>query len=145
MANSQKTNGEQMANKRPNGTFAPGHKLGNRFAKGESGNSAGRPKLTRLSEALRQQLSEAMPGASEQTIAEEIARVLILEALSGNVQAIREIADRCEGKPKQAIDLDVSVQDWRAIAADAGLTEEEFLYETRLFIDKQLDTDFDSE
>jgi hypothetical protein len=117
------------------------------FKKGEDErrNTLGRPKLTRLTEALREQLAEAMPGASESTIAEEIARVLILEALSGNVQAIREIADRCEGKPKQSIDMDVSVQDWRAIAADAGLTEEEFLYETKLFVDKQLANGFDSE
>ncbi len=135
MANSQKTNGEQMANKRPNGTFAPGHKLGNRFAKGESGNSAGRPKLTRLSEALREQLSEAMPNAPERTVAESLARALVREGIGGNVQAIREIADRTEGKPKQAIDLDLDLQlDWRIEAQKFGLTKNDILNETKLLI-----------
>ncbi len=124
-----------MANKRPNGTFAPGHKLGNRFAKGESGNSAGRPKLTRLSEALRQQLAEISPDADEQTIAEEIAKTLVRLALSGDVQAIREIADRTEGKPKQAIDLDLDLQlDWRTEAQKFGLTKNDILNETKLLI-----------
>ncbi len=140
MQNSQKTDGKQA-----DGKFAPGNSIGKKFPPGTSGNPNGRPKLTRLSEAIREQLSEAMPNAPERTVAEAIARTLIREAISGNVQAIREIADRTEGKPKQAIDLDVSVQDWRAIAADAGLTEEEFLYETKLFVDKQLDNGFDSE
>jgi hypothetical protein len=105
MAELKKTNGEQMANKRPNGTFAPGHKLGNRFAKGESGNSAGRPKLTRLSEALRQQLTEISPDADEQTIAEQIAKTLIKLALSGDIAAIKECFDRAEGKAPLTLDV----------------------------------------
>ncbi len=105
MANNAKTNGEQMANKRPNGTFAPGHKLGNRFAKGTSGNEKGRPKLTRLSEALRQQLAEISPDADEQSIAEQIARALIREAKSGNIAAIKEVFDRAEGKAPLTFDV----------------------------------------
>ncbi len=73
------------------------------------------------------------------------ARLLYCAIVLGESWAIKEIFDRIAGKPTQAIDLDVSVQDWRAIAADAGLTEEEFLYETKLFVDKQLDNGFDSE
>jgi hypothetical protein len=141
MKNSQKTNGEQTAT----GKFAPGNKIGNRFQKGETGNPNGRPKLTKLSESLRQQIAETNPDAPEETVAEQIAQTLIKLAIGGDVAAIKEIGNRTEGLPKQAIDLDLQVYDWRAIAADAGLTEEEFLYETRLFIDKQLDTDFDSE
>jgi hypothetical protein len=105
MEDLKKTNGEQTANKRPDGTFALGHKLGNRFAKGVSGNEKGRPKLTRLSEAIRAQLAEAMPGASESTIAEEVARALIREALSGNVQAIKECFDRSEGRAPLTLDV----------------------------------------
>ncbi len=105
MANSQKTNGEQMANKRPNGTFAPGHKLGNRFEKGTSGNEKGRPKLTKLTEALRQQLGEISPHADEQTIAEQIAKTLIKLALSGDIAAIRECFDRAEGKAPLTLDV----------------------------------------
>lgn len=81
------------------------------FKKGEDErrNTLGRPKLTRLCESLRQQLSEAMPGASESTIAEEIAKTLIRLALSGDIAAIRECFDRAEGKAP--INLDVGGKD----------------------------------
>jgi hypothetical protein len=101
MTNSQKTNGEQTAT----GKFAPGNKIGNRFPKGETGNPNGRPKLTKLTEALREQLAEAMPGADEQTIAEEIAKTLIRLALSGDIAAIRECFDRAEGKAPLTLDV----------------------------------------
>ncbi len=101
MANSQKTNGKQTVN----GKFPPGNKIGNRFSKGESGNSAGRPRLTKLTDALRQQIAETNPDASEETVAEQIARALIREAISGNVQAIREIADRTEGRAPVTLDV----------------------------------------
>ncbi len=138
MTKETKTNGEQMANKRSDGTFAPGHKLGNRFAKGESGNSAGRPKLTRLTEALREQLSEEMPNAPERTVAEAIARTLIREAISGNVQAIREIGDRTEGKPMQKVDLDLQINDWRTLAKNYGVSETDVLTEAKLLIAESL-------
>jgi hypothetical protein len=101
MSNSQKTNGEQTAD----GKFAPGNKIGNRFSKGESGNSAGRPRLTKLTDALRQQIADINPDASEETVAEQIARALIREAVSGNVQAFREIADRTEGRAPVTLDV----------------------------------------
>ncbi len=123
-----------MDDKQKDGTFAPGHTLGNRFQKGQSGNPSGRPRLTKLTDALREQLAETNPNAPEETVAEEIARALISEAKIGNVQAIREIGDRTEGKARQAIDLDVSVQDWRSIASSAGLTEEEFIDESKLYV-----------
>jgi hypothetical protein len=124
------TNGKQTAT----GKFAPGNKIGNRFKKGESGNSAGRPKLTRLSEALRQQLSEEMPNAPERTVAEAIARTLIREALSGSVSAAREIADRCEGRPKQSVDLDIQTTNWRDEARKYGINESEVAHQARLLL-----------
>jgi hypothetical protein len=135
-----KTNGKQMVNKKDDGTFAPGHKLGNRFKKGETGNPSGRPKLTKLTEALREQLTEEMPSAPERTVAEAIARALIREAVSGNVQAAREIADRTEGKPKQSIDVDLQVKDWRELAQSYGLSEQDVIDEAKLLIE----SDFDS-
>ncbi len=130
----KKTDGKQMVNKRNDGTFAPGHKLGKQFPKGVSGNPQGRPKLTKLTEALREQLAEEMPNAPERTVAEAIARALIREALTGNVQAAREIADRTEGKPKQAIDLDLQVSDWRTEAQKYGLSETDVINEARLLL-----------
>jgi hypothetical protein len=131
MANSQKTNGQQTAT----GKFAHGNKIGNRFPKGETGNPSGRPKLTRLTEALREQLAEEMPNASERTVAEAIARALIREAISGNVQAAREIGDRTEGKPKQSIDLDMQVSDWRTEAQKYGVSEQDVIHEAKLLIE----------
>jgi hypothetical protein len=125
-----KTDGKQTAK----GKFPPGNKIGKQFPKGQSGNPRGRPKLTRLTDALREQLAAANPNAPEETIAEQIARALISEAISGNVQAIREIGDRCEGKPKQAIDLDLQINDWRTLAQNYGVTEHNVIEEAKLLI-----------
>ena len=132
-----------MVNKKDDGTFAPGHKLGNRFKKGETGNPSGRPKLTKLTEALREQLTEEMPSAPERTVAEAIARALIREAVSGNVQAAREIADRTEGKPKQSIDVDLQVKDWRELAQSYGLSEQDVIAEAKLLIESDFDSSGD--
>ncbi len=126
----QKTNAKQTQKNK----FPPGNKIGNRFKKGETGNPSGRPKLTRLTDALREQLAETNPDAPEETQAEQIARALISEAKTGNVQAIREIADRTEGKPKQAIDLDLQVSDWRTLAQNYGVSETDVINEAKLLI-----------
>ena len=140
MEDLKKTNGKQTGK----GKFAPGNKIGNRFKKGETGNPSGRPKLTRLTEALREQLAEAMPNAPERTIAETLARTLIREGIGGNVQAIREIADRTEGKPMQKVDLDLQINDWRTLAKNYSLNEEDVINEAKLLIAESL-TDSSSE
>ncbi len=114
--------------------FPPGNKIGKTFPKGVSGNPNGRPKLTKLTEALREQLAEAMPSAPERTVAEAIARTLIREAIGGNVQAIREIGDRTEGRPKQTLDLDLQINDWRTEAEKYGVTEADVIREAKLLI-----------
>jgi hypothetical protein len=114
------------------------------FPKGVSGNPAGRPKKALLSDALRRQLAIAAPGMPEKTQAEIIAAALIAEAISGNVQAIREVGDRTEGKPAQAIALDLEVKDWRSLAASNGLELNEVLTEARLIIAESSQSDFDS-
>jgi hypothetical protein len=135
------TTKKQTANKRPDGKFAPGNKLGNRFAPGETGNRNGRPKLTVLGDALRAQLAVEMPDASERTYAEAIAEKLCKEAaMAGNVQAAREIADRTEGKPKQTLDVDMNVMDWRELARVNGLSEQDVIREAqRLIAESTLD------
>jgi hypothetical protein len=102
------------------------------FQKGQSGNPAGRPKAITLSEAIRAQLAQKY--GADSTYAEEIARVLCAEAARGNVTAAREIADRTEGKPKQAIDVDLSVMDWRELARAHGLSEEDVIREAQRLI-----------
>lgn len=110
------------------------------FPKGVSGNPKGRPKSITLSEALRRVLGEAMPSEPESTYADTIARVLCEEATRGNVAAAREIADRTEGRPKQAIDVDLSVMDWRELARTYGLNEQDVIREAqRLIAESALD------
>jgi hypothetical protein len=136
MTNLKKTDGKQTVK----GKFPPGNKVGPRFPKGVSGNPSGRPKLTKLTEALREQLAEEMIGAPERTVAEAIARALIKEAVRGNVLAIREIGDRTEGKPKQAIDVDLRAMDWRTLAQSNGVTEQDVINEAKLLIESSVDS-----
>ncbi len=110
------------------------------FPKGVSGNPKGRPKSITLSEALRLQLAEVMPEADERTYAEEIARVLCADAAKGNVMAAKEIADRTEGKPKQALDIDMSVRDWRQLAQAHGLSEQDVIREAKFLIESDSDS-----
>jgi hypothetical protein len=135
MTKETKTDGKQTVK----GKFPPGNKIGKQFPRGVSGNPNGRPKLTKLTEALREQLAEEMPSAPERTVAEAIARALIKEAVSGNVQAIREIGDRTEGKPMQKVDLDVQVKDWRTEAQKYGVTEQDVIREAKLLIAESID------
>lgn len=97
-------------------------------------NVAGRPRITKLTEAIRRQIAEALPGAPEETIAEQIAKTLIRLAISGDVAAIKEIADRTEGKAKQAIDLDLQINDWRTLAQNYGVSETDVVREAKLLI-----------
>ncbi len=80
-------------------------------------------------------LAEAAPELPERTVAEIISNALVEEAFKGNVQAIREIADRTEGKPKQSIDVDMRVSDWREMARAHGLNEQDVINEARRLIE----------
>ena len=88
---------------------------------GVSGNPGGRPRDDAISDALRIQLAASFD--SERSIAEEIAKKLISMALDGDLGAIREVLDRTEGKPRQAIDMDLQGQDWREVARREGFDE----------------------
>lgn len=77
------------------------------WKKGQSGNPGGRPKCKTLSDAYRHKLEEPVPNDSEgRTWAELIAVAQVRDAVRGNVQAAREIADRTEGRPRQAIEFE---------------------------------------
>lgn len=116
------------------GRFVKGNHNG--FKPGASGNPKGRPKSVTLSEALRAQLGQMMPGADEQTYAEKIAVVLCEEAAKGNVGAAKEIADRTEGKPRQSLDVDMSLFDWRSLAKAHGIDERDVIAEARRLIEE---------
>jgi len=65
------------------------------FAKGQSGNPGGRPKDKPFADALRMELKAA---GDDRKALRKIARALIAKAEDGNLAAIREIADRLDGK-----------------------------------------------
>ncbi len=105
------------------------------FKPGQSGNPAGRPKSITLSEALRLELAKVLPGDThERTFAELIAQQLVRAAVTGNILAAKEIADRTEGKPKQAIAMDMNVTDWRELARQNGLSQTDVINEARRVI-----------
>lgn len=140
-----------------NGKFAPKHKLGNRFKKGESGNPAGRPVGSKnVSTVLREMLQQMAPkevidskfvkefckGKTHVTLADAVAARLFMEAIiNGDLGAIREILDRLEGKPRQAIDVDMQLTDWRQIAESAGLNEEDVIREAKLILSESANGD----
>ncbi len=73
---------------------------------GQSGNPAGRPKSLTLSEAYRRELAKIDDtDPQKRTPAEVLAETMIKRAKTGDVPALKEIADRVEGKAKQTITL----------------------------------------
>ncbi|MEM6462312.1 MAG: DUF5681 domain-containing protein [Pseudomonadota bacterium] len=68
------------------------------FRKGRSGNPGGRPKERHFRDALRAELASA--GEDHKAL-RKIARALVAKATGGDLAAIKEIADRLDGKPVQ--------------------------------------------
>jgi hypothetical protein len=58
--------------------------------------------------------------SSTDTIAECVARIMAREALKGNVNAAKEIADRTDGTPRQTVEI--SGQDGSAVQVEAHLS-----------------------
>ncbi len=80
-----------------------------KWEKGQSGNPNGRPRGQALSTILKTLLDGTTTIDEEGkkkkiTRNEQIALSLLKEASNGNVQAIKEIFDRTEGKAQQFID-----------------------------------------
>ncbi len=111
---------------------------------GQSGNPKGRPKSITLSEAYRRELARPDPDDEHgRTFAEVIAARMIVRAKDGDVQAMREMADRTEGKPKQTVTLSMEKRDQleqaiqgiiaEAEAAGAQCTREEAISTLALF------------
>lgn len=57
------------------------------------------------------------------------------EATKGNVGAARELADRTEGKPRQMLDVDMNLLDWRELANRNGLNLQDVLEEAKHIIE----------
>lgn len=78
-----------------------------RFKPGVSPNPGGRPSYAALSAAYRQRLADPLDTRTARalklhdgaTVAQAIATVVINAALAGDIQAAREVCNRCEGLP----------------------------------------------
>jgi hypothetical protein len=68
---------------------------------GQSGNPGGRPKTKAFKNALEAELEEA---GDDGPSLRKIARALIDKAATGDIQAIKELADRLDGKPMQLLE-----------------------------------------
>ncbi len=140
MSNRKRTADKQRGNSVRGKPFEKGNP--HAWKPGESGNPAGRPKSITLSEALRIELAKVLPNdTQERTFAELIAQQLVRAAATGNILAAKEIADRTEGKPKQAVDMTMNVTDWRELARQNGLSETDVISEAqRLIAESGLDS-----
>jgi len=79
------------------------------FKKGQSGNPGGRPKSAPMSDAAREVLAKLVPGDPEgRTYAQAIAQKLADKALSGDLRAAQELADRAEGRAQQSVEIERS-------------------------------------
>lgn len=89
------------------------------FQPGQSGNPAGRPKRKAFSDALLMELAQS--GDPERL--RKVARALIAKALDGDMPAIKELADRLDGKVPQAIVGDADFDPVRLVVTpvDASL------------------------
>ncbi len=74
------------------------------YKKGQSGNPGGRSKEKPFADALRMEIADA--GEDHKAL-RRVARKLIENAEGGDIRAIRELADRLDGRPIQAVEAAV--------------------------------------
>ncbi len=79
--------------------------IGKRFQPGVSGNPGGRPRKTKLTDAAREWL-ESVDQESGRTNAELVVAALGQQALKGDAESFRALADRSEGRPMQSLQVE---------------------------------------
>ena len=120
------------------GRFTKGHTNG--FSQGQSGNPGGQQKgLAYISEAYKRLMAmplEKFEVYKPKNVAESIAYERVrLAMMPLGLGETKEITDRTEGKPRQALDIDMAVTDWRELARRHGLSESDVIREARLLIE----------
>lgn len=71
------------------------------FVQGQSGNPGGKPKERPFRDALMMEIAKA---GEDRKALRAVAAKLLEKAEQGDIQAIKEIADRMDGKVPQAIE-----------------------------------------
>jgi Family of unknown function (DUF5681) len=95
-------------NRRETGaTVVPGGEA-HRWKSGQSGNPGGRPRMGALARACREVVEKPVPGDREgRTYAQAIAERLAELSLKGHMGAMRELADRGEGRAGQFLNIEI--------------------------------------
>jgi hypothetical protein len=88
----QATEKQEIAGRTPKGKFAPGF----------SGNPDGRPKFSVVS-ILKERLAEVPEGQKRSRAEQLVDEILNKALLDKDTLTMRDILDRVDGKPKQAI------------------------------------------
>ncbi len=107
---------QQTLNRRADGKFATGNRIGRRFQPGQSGNPKGRPPERPLTALLRDTLD-----ANDGELIRSIVLVAVERALAGDFRYFKEIMDRTEGKVKDQLDvtaISMSVEDLPGLTAE---------------------------
>ena len=78
------------------------------WQKGTSGNPGGKPRTKLLTSHIAALLEQEAPKSNGRTWAAVIAEALLKKARKGDVRAITELANRLEGKPVQAVAMDMN-------------------------------------
>jgi hypothetical protein len=77
------------------------------FQPGQSGNPTGKPKQKPFTDALNMALRDDANGPERKlTKMDLVASALLSKAIDGDVPAIKEVADRIQGKVPQALTND---------------------------------------
>jgi predicted transcriptional regulator len=90
---------EQTANRRKNGQFGNGNNIGKQFKPGQSGNLNGRRNSAK--DILNKLLDTSV---KDKTRRENIMNKLLSMAEHGNLNAIKEVLDRTDGKSREYIE-----------------------------------------
>jgi len=75
------------------------------FAKGTSGNPGGRPKELIWRDAIHRAVKRVAEDGDQKQL-DRLADQLVAAGLEGDISALREIGDRLDGKPSQALAVD---------------------------------------
>ena len=82
---------------------------------GQSGNPNGRPPRAWTMSTLIEEALEEVEAQSGKSFKSLVAKRLAHMAVGGDIQAIKEINDRIDGKPKQSIDIEGSIHQTNVI------------------------------
>ena len=105
---------KQAKNRRPDGKFAKGNTLGNKFKKGQSGNPNGRRGA--LADIINRVWDEH--DESGLTQKEKMVRRVLSMAMNGSMNAVTYLSDRAEGKAKETKEISHRTEPIKILSID---------------------------